>query len=113
MRAAVIGEDLGVNMDGIETIGDLLQRLEVHVPPDELVVGLRINGGECDSDPASQIRALPVLGVEQIELETQSPEDFAASARVRGGEYLALIQKKIERAGECFDRQEEAAALYY
>jgi len=100
-------------MEGIHTIGDVVQQLEVHAPPGDVIVGLRINGGECDSGPASQIRKLPVTGVEEIELQTRSPQAFAQDARNRLHEYLAMIQAKFERAVECFDRQADKDGLGY
>jgi len=111
VRAHVNGEACSISMEGIDTIGDLVQQLEVHAPPGDVIVGLRINGGECDGGPASQIRKLPVSGIEEIELQTRSPQAFAQDARTRLHEYLAMIHGKFERAIECFDRQADADGL--
>ena len=113
MRADVNGEECSISTEGIDTIGDLVQQLEVHAPPGDVIVGLRINGGECDSGPASQIRKLPVSGVEEIELQTRSPQAFAQDARNRLHEYLAMIHGRFERAVECFDRKADADGLEY
>ena len=113
MRADVNGEECTISVEGIDTIGDLVQQLEIHAPPGDVIVGLRINGGECDSDPASQIRKLPVGGVEEIGIQTRSPQAFARDARNRLHEYLAMIHGRFERAVECFDSQADADGLEY
>ena len=104
MRASVNGEKRGVSLDGVRTIGDLVEQLEVHVPPRDVVVGLSINGIACDGDPAAQVRALPVVGVTDIDLQTRSPEAFAGEARDRVDDYLEAIRGRFSRAVEEFDR---------
>jgi len=113
VRAHVNGEECSVSMEGVDTIGDLLKRLEVHAPPRDVIVGLRINGGEYEGGATSQIRNLSVIGVEEIELQTQSPEAFAGGARSRLHEYLEMIHTRFERAVECFHRGAEAEGLEY
>jgi hypothetical protein len=54
-----------------------------------------------------------VSGVEEIELQTQSPEAFAHDARTRLQDYLQMIRTKFERAVDCFDRQADDAALEF
>lgn len=113
MHAQVNGEECEVSLHGVDTIGDLLQQLEVYVPPRDVVVGVRINGDEYDCGPTSELRALPVGGVEAIELRTVSPETFAQDARGRIGEYLRMIGTRFERAVESFDRGIETDAFDY
>ena len=113
IRASVNGENCGVSIDDVDTIGDLLQQLEVYVPPRAVVVGLRINGSDCDDDPGAQVRTLPVLGVTEIDLQTRSPEVFACEARQRFEVYLAAIRQRFERAIECFDRCLEGDGLQH
>jgi hypothetical protein len=74
---------------------------------------VRINGDEYDCGPTSELRALPVGGVEAIELRTVSPETFAQDARGRIGEYLRMIGARFERAVESFDRGIEMDAFDY
>jgi hypothetical protein len=49
-----------------------------------------------------------VSGVEEIELQSKSPQAFALDARGRLLQYLAMIHTKFERAVDCFDRQADA-----
>jgi hypothetical protein len=102
-----------VSLHGVDTIGDLLQQLEVYVPPRDVIVGVCINGDEYDCGPTSEVYALPLDGVDAIELRTASPETFARDARGRVGEYLKMISTRFERAVESFDRGVEMDALDY
>lgn len=111
IHASVNGEARGVNLEGVDTIGDLLQQLEVYVPPQEVVVGLRINGVECDDDPGDQLRALPIVGVTEVDLQTRSPQAFAGEAHGRFDGYLRAIAAKFNAAIECFDRGLEQDAF--
>lgn len=104
IHASVNGEARVVNLEAVDTIGDLLQQLEVYVAPHDVVVGLRINGVECDDDAGEQVRALPVVGVTEIDLQTRSPATFAGEAQGRFDGYLAAIAAKFHLAIECFDR---------
>jgi hypothetical protein len=111
VRARVNEAEHDVSTEGLATIGDLLDQLGVYVPPRDIIVGVRINGTECDNEPASPARGLPVNGVTDVELQTRSPEAFAAEARGRLDSYLTRIQTKLERAIECFDRGLEGDGL--
>jgi hypothetical protein len=104
MRALVNGNECSVNVEGMDSVGDLVEQLRVHAPPDDVIVGLRINGIDCEEDPASQVRALPVVGVSEIDLETRAPGAFADEAGGRIGGYLAAIRQGLARAVEAFDQ---------
>lgn len=113
MHAQVNGEECDVSLNGVATVGDLLQQLDLYVPPRDVVVGVRINGDECGGGPTAELRALPVDGIEAIEVQSASPEAFAGDARARIGEYLVMIRSRFERAVESFDRGVEVDALDY
>jgi hypothetical protein len=104
VRASVNGETCAVSLEGVTTVGDVLEQLEVHVPPRDVVVGMRINGVACDDDPAAQVRSLPLIGLTEIDLQTRSPDAFAREARQRLEGYLTAIHQRFESALECFDR---------
>jgi hypothetical protein len=111
LHAQVNGEDRNVSLEGIDTIGDLLQQLALYVPPRDVIVSLRINGNDCGDDAAAELRELPVLGVEEVELRTCSPETFVGDASHRLEDYRAMVRAKFERAIECFDRGIDADGL--
>jgi len=113
VHAQVNGEECDVSLNGVATVGDLLQQLDLYVPPRDVVVGVRINGDECGGGPTAELRALPVDGIEAIEVQSASPEAFAGDARARIGEYLVMIRSRFERAVESFDRGVEVDALDY
>jgi len=113
VHAQVNGEECDVSLSGVATVGDLLQQLELYVPPRDVVVGVRINGDDCGGGPTAELRALPVEGIEAIELQSASPEAFAGDARARIGEYIVMIRSRFERAVENFDRGVEVDALDY
>jgi hypothetical protein len=113
VHAQVNGEDCDVSLNGVATVGDLLEQLEVYVPPRDVVVGVRINGDECGGGSTPELRALPLEGIEAIELQSASPETFAGDARARIGEYVVMIRSRFERAVENFDRGVEVDALDY
>jgi hypothetical protein len=111
IRTSVNGEACGVSLDGIHTVGDVLAQLEVRVPPRDVIVGVRINGVACDDDPAASVRSLSVVGVSDIDLQTRSPEDFAAEARGRLDTYLAAIDGKFRSTVECLEGGRQADAF--
>ncbi len=113
IRAAVNGEECGVTMEGVRTVGELLEQLEAHVQPRDVIVGVRIDGIGYDDDPAAKVRSLPVAGIAEIDLQTRSPEAFAGEANGRLDAYLWAIQGKFQRSVECFAGGRDAEAFRY
>jgi hypothetical protein len=113
IRAAVNGEECGVTMEGVHTVGELLEQLEAHVQPRDVIVGVRIDGVGYDDDPAAKVRSLPIAGITEIDLQTRSPEAFAGEANGRLDVYLWAIQGKFHRTVECFAGGRDAEAFRY
>lgn len=113
IRTAVNGEACGVMLEGVDTVGDLLEQLEVHVQPRDVIVAVRIDGVGYDDDPAAKVRSLPVAGIADIDLQTRSPEEFAGEANGRLDAYLWAIQGKFQRTVECFEGGRHAEAFKY
>ena len=114
MRTAVNGEACGVTMEGVDTVGEVLEQLAVLIQPRDVIVGVRIDGVGYDDDPAANVRSLPVAGISEIDLQTRSPEAFAGEANGRLDAYLWAIRGKFQRTVECFEggRQAEAFGHY-
>ena len=110
IRTAVNGETCVVTMEGVDTVGEVLEQLSVHVQPRDVIVGVRIDGVGYDDDPAAKVRALPVAGIAEIDLQTRSPEAFAGEANDRLAAYLWAIQGKFHRTVECFAAARDAEA---
>jgi hypothetical protein len=113
IRTAVNGEPCAVAMEGVDTVGELLEQLQVHVQPRDVIVGIRINGVGYDDDPGAKLRSLPVTGITEIDLQTRSPEAFAGEANGRLDAYLWAIRGKFRRTAESFENGSHAEAFRY
>jgi hypothetical protein len=113
IRFRVNGEERALDASGCAHLGELIERGSRDGRA-SVVTRVRVNGCEIPEQGLSQLEALPLEGVELVEIETRLPRDVAFDSLESSGSYAAAIVASLRQTADHLraGRIEAANRLY-